>query len=366
MKVGFSTMTADLIHAGHINFLRYCKLLCDTLVIGLTTDELAIRQKRQPFMSYEHRKCILENLEQVDIVVAHQGQTKIQMYQQIKFDILFIGDDYKNDEDYKSFNHTFPNISVIYIPRTPSINTTSIIDQISYRIISNFSIESQSTGGSIIRNTNWILKPVNIGRLEYTELHGKDVYNIGYPYLLRNWVFVDKEEHVHPGLSGVNSYREIICHQFIHNYSWNPVIEIKMGYFDETTCDKSGYAIYERSKPCSIYWIIQKYCGITMVDFLNSIEPLDRPKKISDICTKMKIILQDLRDLGLVHGDVHPGNICIDNNEQLYLIDFGWCMHECFDFSPNEKEYYNQCLLYNFDWVHFTQSLASIYNYYIV
>ena len=60
-EVGYTTGTFDLPHAGHFAILQKCKALCKILIVGLVSDELGIKQKRKPVLSYEHRKTILEN-----------------------------------------------------------------------------------------------------------------------------------------------------------------------------------------------------------------------------------------------------------------------------------------------------------------
>lgn len=41
-KIGYMTMTGNLLHKGHLNLLRTASLLCDILIIGLTTDLLTL------------------------------------------------------------------------------------------------------------------------------------------------------------------------------------------------------------------------------------------------------------------------------------------------------------------------------------
>lgn len=59
----------DLFHSGHVQLLKKAKKLGDRLVVGLFTDKVVTAFKREPVISFEHRKVILEHLTMVDIVI---------------------------------------------------------------------------------------------------------------------------------------------------------------------------------------------------------------------------------------------------------------------------------------------------------
>ena len=61
-------MSVDLIHEGHINILKR-QLRLGTVTIGLLTDKAIASYKRLPYLEYEQRKIILENLKSVYKVV---------------------------------------------------------------------------------------------------------------------------------------------------------------------------------------------------------------------------------------------------------------------------------------------------------
>ena len=77
-------MSGDMIHTGHVNILKVCKSLCQTLIVGLTTDTLATKQKRKPWIKYRDRKSVIEALEYVDAVVEHNGQSKQEAYRRLE------------------------------------------------------------------------------------------------------------------------------------------------------------------------------------------------------------------------------------------------------------------------------------------
>ena len=61
-------MSADLIHPGHINIIIEASKLGE-VTVGLLTDEAIASYKRVPFLSYEQRKSVVENIKGVDHVI---------------------------------------------------------------------------------------------------------------------------------------------------------------------------------------------------------------------------------------------------------------------------------------------------------
>ena len=60
----------DPIHSGHIAFFKAAKALGNTLVVGLNSDEWLTRKKGRPFMPFQERLEIIENLKMVDQVIS--------------------------------------------------------------------------------------------------------------------------------------------------------------------------------------------------------------------------------------------------------------------------------------------------------
>ena len=70
MKVIYCDGTFDLLHRGHIEFLKKCKSYGDYLIVGLISDKDVNSYKRYPVIPLEDRKVVLENLKCVDQVIA--------------------------------------------------------------------------------------------------------------------------------------------------------------------------------------------------------------------------------------------------------------------------------------------------------
>lgn len=87
-------MSADLIHPGHINIIRSAAELGD-LTIGLLTDAAIASYKRLPFLSYEQRRSVVENIKGVVEVVPQETLDYEPNLRQYQPDIVVHGDDWK-------------------------------------------------------------------------------------------------------------------------------------------------------------------------------------------------------------------------------------------------------------------------------
>ncbi len=117
--------TFDVFHIGHINILERAKKQGDYLVVGVSSDLLNFEKKqRYPVYPQEQRVRILESLRFVDEVFIEESlDLKVQYIQENKADVLVMGDDWAG-----KFNSMQKYCEVIYLPRTPSISTSEIIE----------------------------------------------------------------------------------------------------------------------------------------------------------------------------------------------------------------------------------------------
>lgn len=124
--------TFDVLHIGHVNFLRQCSFLGE-VVVSLNTDEFIEMYKNQkPLFSYEERCEHLMLCEYVSAVVPNLGGwDSTPAIEAVGPDIIAIGSDWATKDYHKQMNFTQDwldkhDISLIYIPYTPGISTTEI------------------------------------------------------------------------------------------------------------------------------------------------------------------------------------------------------------------------------------------------
>ncbi len=119
--------TFDVFHLGHLRILERAAELADTLTVGVSTDALNVAKKgREPVYS-EYERCeIVRGLRCVDDVFLEESlEQKADYIQKYKADVLVMGDDWEGRFDYLS-----DLCRVVYLPRTPAISTTVVIEKI--------------------------------------------------------------------------------------------------------------------------------------------------------------------------------------------------------------------------------------------
>jgi glycerol-3-phosphate cytidylyltransferase len=117
--------TFDILHIGHINILRRARAMGDRLVVGVSSDELNFAKKgRYPVYPQVERCELVSVVRYVDEVFLEESlERKREYIERHRADLLVMGDDWQGKFDL------FSDICrVVYLPRTPSISTTSIIE----------------------------------------------------------------------------------------------------------------------------------------------------------------------------------------------------------------------------------------------
>jgi glycerol-3-phosphate cytidylyltransferase len=119
--------TFDVLHVGHLRILQRARQLGDYLVVGVSSDALNVAKKsRAPVFSQDERCELIRNLRCVDEVFVEESlELKRQYVADHGADILVMGDDWGGRFDFVS-----DLCKVVYLPRTPSISTTAVIEHI--------------------------------------------------------------------------------------------------------------------------------------------------------------------------------------------------------------------------------------------
>ena len=132
--IGYTQGAFDMFHIGHLNLLRQAKEYCDILVVGVNSDQL--------IMHYKNKKTVINEDERVDIVssvkcVDKAGVVdtldKVNALKKYKFDVLFIGDDWKGNPRWVETENEMKKygVDVIYLSRTKGISSTELREKLS-------------------------------------------------------------------------------------------------------------------------------------------------------------------------------------------------------------------------------------------
>jgi glycerol-3-phosphate cytidylyltransferase len=121
--------TFDVFHHGHLRILERAAQLADELYVGVSSDDLNFRKKgRYPIYSQFERMRIISSLSFVTQVFLEESlELKRQYLQQYEADILIMGCDWTG-----RFDNLSDVCNVTYLPRTPDISTTQIIQKIQH------------------------------------------------------------------------------------------------------------------------------------------------------------------------------------------------------------------------------------------
>ncbi len=119
--------TFDVFHVGHVRVLNRSAALGDRLVVGVSSDNLNFAKKgRNPVFRQDERLEIVANVKAVDAVFIEESlEQKREYVLEHEADIFVMGDDWEGKFDFLN-----DICQVVYLPSTPSVSTTAIIEQI--------------------------------------------------------------------------------------------------------------------------------------------------------------------------------------------------------------------------------------------
>lgn len=128
MTVGYTTGVYDLFHIGHLNLLKNAKGLCDKLIVGVTVDELVKYKHKRAIIPFEDRLEIVRSIKYVDAAIPQNDIDKFAAWEKLKFDILFVGDDWYQSESWQTMEKKFNEVGVkvVYFPYTKGVSSTII------------------------------------------------------------------------------------------------------------------------------------------------------------------------------------------------------------------------------------------------
>ena len=126
--IGYTSGVYDLFHIGHLNLLRNAKSMCDHLIVAVTSDELVSYKYKKAVIPFTERVEIVRSIEYVDTVVGQYDLDKFAAWKKLKFDKMFVGDDWFETREWKKYEKQFEEVGVpiIYIPYTQGTSSTRL------------------------------------------------------------------------------------------------------------------------------------------------------------------------------------------------------------------------------------------------
>lgn len=126
-RIVFTNGCFDIVHVGHVRYLREAKALGDVLVIGLNSDDSVGRLKPgRPVNPEDQRAEVLASLSMVDYVTIFHEDTPYDLISLLKPDVLVKGGDWKKEDIVGA--GIVPEVRSL--PFTAGMSTTNIINKI--------------------------------------------------------------------------------------------------------------------------------------------------------------------------------------------------------------------------------------------
>jgi len=125
-SVVYVSGTFDLFHRNHLKMIEYGAGLGDTLIVGVSTDELVCSYKNPPAIPFEERIAIVSALKYPDVVIPQRSLEHTERVKDLNIDIFVIGDDWKGKYDYLRDQ----GIKVFYFPYGAGVSSSKLKGQI--------------------------------------------------------------------------------------------------------------------------------------------------------------------------------------------------------------------------------------------
>ncbi len=118
-----------MFHIGHLNLINAAKQNCDYLIVGVNSDTLVQSYKKKtPIINEVYRAEIVRNLKAVDECLIVSTLDKEAILREIKFDAVFIGDDWMGNSRWVETEKILKKygVDVVFLPHTDGISSTQV------------------------------------------------------------------------------------------------------------------------------------------------------------------------------------------------------------------------------------------------
>jgi glycerol-3-phosphate cytidylyltransferase len=129
IRIGYAPGAFDLFHIGHLNLLRRAKERCDFLIAGVVADEVLIEHKKvTPVIPLAERLEIVRNIRFVDMAHAAMTNDKTEIWRELRFNVLFKGNDWQGTEKGIRLERDFAalGVEVVYFPYTQATSSSTL------------------------------------------------------------------------------------------------------------------------------------------------------------------------------------------------------------------------------------------------
>jgi rfaE bifunctional protein nucleotidyltransferase chain/domain len=134
-RIVFTNGCFDILHRGHVTYLREAAALGERLIVGVNSDTSVMRQGKgpgRPVNDQESRATVLAAIRGVDAVVIFDSDTPLELIQAIKPDTLVKGGDWPVEKIVGADVVLANGGQVRALPLVEGFSTTAIIGRIQH------------------------------------------------------------------------------------------------------------------------------------------------------------------------------------------------------------------------------------------
>ena len=131
--IGYTQGTFDMFHIGHLNLIKNAKRHCDYLVVGINADDLVESYKhKRPIIPLAERAEIVRAIKYVDEVIVTNTLDKKTIWETVRFDEIYIGDDWKGNDRWEKTRHEMEVLGakLVFLPYTKDTSSTLLREKL--------------------------------------------------------------------------------------------------------------------------------------------------------------------------------------------------------------------------------------------
>lgn len=125
-KIIYTSGTFDMFHSNHLKMIKYARGLGETLIVGVSSDELVCSYKKAPIIPFEERLAILDSLKYPDVVIPQRSLDHTELVKNLNIDAFVVGDDWVGKYDYLRDL----GIEVFYFPYGDGVSSSKLKEEI--------------------------------------------------------------------------------------------------------------------------------------------------------------------------------------------------------------------------------------------
>ena len=131
--IGYTQGTFDMFHIGHLNLIKNAKRHCDILVVGVNSEDLVESYKnKRPIIPLDERVEIMRAIKYVDEVIVTNTLDKKEIWEKVRFNEIYIGDDWKGNERWEKTGKEMEQLGakLVFLPYTKDTSSTMLREKL--------------------------------------------------------------------------------------------------------------------------------------------------------------------------------------------------------------------------------------------